>query len=160
KVDKAAQRAGVRLRDLARTTCAAGSGPVQLAIVAESVDDLRIKLDAARSGKADRGVFTGSRVDGKVAFLCPGQGSQRPGMLAELFVAFPRLHRLLELGAPWAKTMFPRAAFTRDERSAQQAAITDTRVAQPTLGIADLAVAEIVQLAGVRPDMLAGHSYG
>ncbi|HEV7556020.1 MAG TPA: acyltransferase domain-containing protein, partial [Kofleriaceae bacterium] len=164
RVDKAAARPGVRLRDLARTTCAAGTGAVQLAIVAESVDDLRTKIEAARTGKADRGVFANESITafgaGSVAFLCPGQGSQRPGMLAELFVSFPRLHRLLELGAPWAKTMFPRAAFTRDERSAQQAAITDTRVAQPTLGIADLAVAEIIQLAGVRPAMLAGHSYG
>jgi acyl transferase domain-containing protein/NAD(P)H-dependent flavin oxidoreductase YrpB (nitropropane dioxygenase family) len=155
---------GLRLRDLARSVCAAGRGPVWIAIVAESIDDLRAKLDGARAGTPDRrGVYIAhpeTERRGAVAFLCPGQGSQRPGMLADLFVAFPRLHRLLELGARWARRMYPPAAFTREERAAQAAALTDTRVAQPALGIADLAVAELLQALGVRPELAGGHSYG
>ena len=38
--------------------------------------------------------------------------------------------------------------------------ITDTRVAQPVLGIADLAMARLFDRVGVRPDMTAGHSFG
>jgi len=150
-----------RLRDLARST-GAMPGPVQVAIVADSLADLRSKLASARAFTGDgKSVFvrTGDAA-GKVAFLCPGQGSQKPGMLADLFVAFPRLHRLLELGAPWAATMLPPSAFGADEQKAQAAALTDTRVAQPALGIADLAVAELLGACGVAPDMLAGHSYG
>ncbi len=98
---------------------------------------------------------------GKVAFLCPGQGSQKPGMLAELFVAFPRLARWLELGGAQLTTkMFPPTAFGADEVTAQTKALTDTRVAQPALGVADLAVADLLASFGVRPDMIAGHSYG
>src|SRR5207245_2683107 len=87
-------------------------------------------------------------------------GSQRPGMLAELFLAFPRLGRLLAKGERWLARIFPPAAFTDDERAAQAAALTDTRVAQPALGIADLAVASLLASFGVVPDMAAGHSYG
>ena len=146
-----------RLRDLARSVCAAGRGPVWVAIVADSIDDLRAKLDGAKAGTPDRrGVYVaglpgdaGKR--GPVAFLCPGQGSQRPGMLAELFITFPRLHRLLALGEKWARTMFPPAPFTREERAAQAAALTDTRVAQPALGIADLAVADLLARSASAP---------
>jgi malonyl CoA-acyl carrier protein transacylase len=81
-------------------------------------------------------------------------------MLADLFVAFPRLRRLLRSGEKWAGTLFPPAAFTKDEKAAQQAAITDTRVAQPTLGIAGMAMFDVLRSVGVQPDLLAGHSYG
>ncbi|CAN5138421.1 hypothetical protein BH11MYX1_BH11MYX1_03800 [soil metagenome] len=151
---------GARLRDLARTV-GQGRGPIVAAVVAESIDDLRTKLAQVRNRTAEATkdiVLDG--VTGKVAFLCPGQGSQKPGMLAELFVAFPRLHRFLELGAPWATTMLPPAAFTPADRAAQAEALTDTRVAQPALGIAGLAMADLLASCGVQPDMLAGHSYG
>jgi acyl transferase domain-containing protein/NAD(P)H-dependent flavin oxidoreductase YrpB (nitropropane dioxygenase family)/NADP-dependent 3-hydroxy acid dehydrogenase YdfG/acyl carrier protein len=153
---------GARLRDLARTS-ARSTGPVVATIVADSVDDLRTKLAQVKSGTAGpttKDVWLATTTEGKLAFLCPGQGSQKAGMLAELFVAFPRLHRLLELGAPWAATMLPPAAFGAADRAAQAQAITDTRVAQPALGIADLAVAELLAACGVHPDMLGGHSYG
>ena len=151
---------GARLRDLARTV-GQGRGPIVAAIVAESIEDLRTKLAQVRTGKGlpTRDIVLGG-VPGKLAMLCPGQGSQKPGMLAELFVAFPRLHRLLALGAPWAATMLPPAAFTPADRKAQAEALTDTRAAQPALGIADLAMGELLASCGVRPDMLAGHSYG
>ena len=149
---------GARLRDLARTV-GQGSGPIVAAIVAESIADLRTKLAQVRAGRASSDIVLGG-VPGKVAVLCPGQGSQKPGMLAELFVAFPRLHRLLALGAPWAATMLPAAAFTPAERAAQATALTDTRVAQPALGMAALAIGDLLASCGVQPDMLAGHSYG
>ena len=153
-----AAASGARLRDLARTV-ARGSGPIVAAIVADSLEDLRVKLAQAKRGETSKDVWS-KGVSGKVAFLCPGQGSQKPGMLVELFVAFPRLHRLLELGAPWAATMLPPSAFGSIDRAAQIAALTDTRVAQPALGMADLAVAELLASCGVTPDMIAGHSYG
>jgi len=152
----------VRLRDIARTAAAAGSGPVQIAIVAESIADLRDKLVAARAGKGDRKnvLLADAATRGKLAFVCPGQGSQKVGMLADLFVAFPRLHRWLALGRKWTPMMYPRQVFTKEERAAQAAALTDTRVAQPALGVADMAVADLLQSLGIAPDMVCGHSYG
>ncbi|WP_007518108.1 type I polyketide synthase [Frankia saprophytica] len=164
-----------RLRDLARTIAEDRSGPVRLAFVVSSLDELPAALARARSFQPDpkAGLFvapdapatagaTGAEVSGpgRVGFLFPGQGSQRPGMLADLFVAFPRLREVLELGPRWAGTMFPPAALSRAEADAQAAAITDTRAAQPTLGLAGLAMAELLGSLGIHADDLAGHSYG
>ncbi|MDQ1393851.1 MAG: hypothetical protein QOF30_2828, partial [Acidimicrobiaceae bacterium] len=149
-----------RLRDLA-WTMAGTRGPVQAALVATDLDDLATKLGHARSFHAAPGVFLASNQEtGKVAFLFPGQGSQSPGMLADLFVAFPRLRRHLEALGDLAPIMFPPAAFSRAETERQRAAITDTRVAQPTLGVAGLAMHGLLGTLGVHPDLAGGHSYG
>ncbi len=152
------------LRDVAAAHLAdAPSRPVRAAVVAADRTDLAAKLDDLRAGRAGNGVHLApdAAADGRVAFLFPGQGSQRPGMLADLFVAFPRLQRLLRLAeARYAPVMFPPYAFGREETARQRAAITDTRMAQPTLGIAGLALAELLGSLGVRPDLAGGHSYG
>ncbi|MFF8971040.1 SDR family oxidoreductase [Streptomyces sp. NPDC014995] len=81
-------------------------------------------------------------------------------MLADLFVALPELRAYLELGRAHADALYPPAAFDDAVRERQRAALTDTRVAQPALGIAGLAAHAVLTAAGVRPDMAAGHSYG
>ncbi|MEA2900796.1 MAG: hypothetical protein QOH36_683 [Actinomycetota bacterium] len=164
---------GSRGRDPAdRHQLPAGVAPGISSIVADDLDDLAAKVERLRAGTAGGGVFVAGdgavtpaagtpASRGRVAFLFPGQGSQRPGMLADLFVAFPRLQRLLRLaGGRHAPVMFPPLAFSRDDKSAQQAALTDTRSAQPTLGLAGLAMHEVLGSVGVRPDLAAGHSYG
>ncbi|HEX5944819.1 MAG TPA: beta-ketoacyl synthase N-terminal-like domain-containing protein, partial [Acidimicrobiales bacterium] len=154
-----------RLRDIAAAV-SAGRGPVRAAIVANDLDDLRGKVARARQRQAAPGVFLADdpvAVDGEaptVAFLFPGQGSQRPGMAADLFVGFAETRPLLRMGERWVDTMLPPAAFDDATRDAQRQAITDTRVAQPALGLADLAAATVLDRFGVAPDMVAGHSYG
>jgi acyl transferase domain-containing protein/NAD(P)-dependent dehydrogenase (short-subunit alcohol dehydrogenase family) len=153
--------APLRLRDLAASVTLEGEGVVQLAVIAATREELRAALQAALAGKADgKDVFFAEAVDGKIAFLYPGQGSQRPNMLRELFLAFPQLRRLLDMGLPWLDALFPPTAWTEEQRTEQKAAITDTRVAQPTLGITGLAMADLLERAGVQPAMAAGHSYG
>jgi acyl transferase domain-containing protein/NAD(P)H-dependent flavin oxidoreductase YrpB (nitropropane dioxygenase family) len=109
---------------------------------------------------APNAAVDGSAGPGKVAFLFPGQGSQRPGMFADVFVAFPELRRHLLHAPGYAGVLYPPAAFDEAGKAAQHAALTDTRVAQPALGIVGLAAHTLLTAAGVRPDMAAGHSYG
>ena len=174
-----------RLRDLALSASRRSDArhePVQAAVVATSVEGLAGQLRRALAGEHDpaagihladaaiAGVAAGNTVAagdadageaaGKVAFLFPGQGSQRPGMLAEVFVAFPELQYYLQLGRDHATALYPPAAFDDTARDRHQADLTDTRVAQPALGITSLAAYALLTTAGVRPDMAAGHSYG
>lgn len=150
------------LRDLA-AEAAAGTGAVRVAVVAADLDELAGRLELARAFTPGAGVHVreDTAEPGQVAFLFPGQGSQRPGMLGELFMAFPSLRELLDT-APGAvvSAMFPPAAFTAPGRTAQRAAVTDTRVAQPALGLAGSAAHLLLGELGVRPDCVAGHSYG
>ncbi|MCM9083247.1 SDR family NAD(P)-dependent oxidoreductase [Streptomyces spororaveus] len=151
------------LRDLAAET-AAPPGRVVVAVVAADLDELAARLERARAFTPGAGVHVreeGAAEPGEVAFLFPGQGSQRPRMLADLFTAFPALRALLDSAPPpVVSTMFPPAAFTAEGRAAQRAAVTDTRVAQPALGLAGAAAHLLLGELGVRPDCVAGHSYG
>ncbi|MFB6823901.1 SDR family NAD(P)-dependent oxidoreductase [Streptomyces virginiae] len=150
------------LRDLAAET-AAGPGPVHVAVVAADLDELAMRLEQARGFVAGAGVHVREEAadPGEVAFLFPGQGSQRPRMLADLFLSFPALRRLLDEAPPSVvSTVFPPTAFTAEGRAAQRAAVTDTRVAQPALGLAGAAAHLLLGELGVRPDCVAGHSYG
>jgi acyl transferase domain-containing protein/NAD(P)H-dependent flavin oxidoreductase YrpB (nitropropane dioxygenase family)/NAD(P)-dependent dehydrogenase (short-subunit alcohol dehydrogenase family) len=150
-----------KLRDLAAGAASHNrTAPARIAFVAASHEDLLAKLDVVKTRRTDPNVHVVTPAGGKVAMLFPGQGSQRPGMLADLFVAFNELRDLTELARKWEKTLFPGAAFAPDQRTAQQRDITDTRVAQPVLGVVDLALARLFERTGVRPDMTAGHSFG
>jgi acyl transferase domain-containing protein/NAD(P)H-dependent flavin oxidoreductase YrpB (nitropropane dioxygenase family)/NADP-dependent 3-hydroxy acid dehydrogenase YdfG len=166
---------GPKLRDFAAASASNGSGQVQAAVVAMDFAHLAEKLEVAKERLTSQGLrsqpvdpVAGVHVaddaqpigPGRVAFLFPGQGSQKPGMLSELFVTLPELRDQLEANPQMARVMFPGAAFDRNARHAQLEAITDTTVAQPALGIAGLAAARALAIAGIRPDMVAGHSYG
>ncbi|MFT3930906.1 MAG: SDR family NAD(P)-dependent oxidoreductase [Spongiibacteraceae bacterium] len=158
--------ARLTLRDLSFTAQGMDSGTsrdlVQCAFVARDCNDLAEKLRIATAHGEHVHIFyrDKSSADEKIAFVFPGQGSQTPNMLADLFVAFPHLQYLLEADADCASILFPPTVYTREEQQAQQRAITDTRVAQPTLGMVEFAAFELLKAMNIEPAMAAGHSYG
>ena len=158
----AASDAPLALRDLARTLWQAGVGPVQIAFVASDLADLRTRLLSARTAHSTSGIHfrDSSQQLGKVAFLFPGQGSQYPGMLRDLLVYFPPQPSLLAAAAPELGVLYPATAYDAETTKRQQLALTDTRVAQPALGLVELVAADWLLSLGIKPDMAAGHSYG
>ncbi|GAB1643165.1 SDR family oxidoreductase [Krasilnikovia sp. MM14-A1259] len=166
-LDRLAAAPDARLRDLAAAASRESdprTGAVRIAVVASDTADLADLLRRALDGEHDprTGLHQPPESDGpgKVAFLFPGQGSQRPGALAELFVAFPELRDYLQLGREYADLLFPATAFDEAAEAAQADRVRDTRVAQPVLGIGGLAADHVLRRLGVRPDMAGGHSYG
>ncbi len=147
-------------KDLAYSLALRNEKAVQLSIVAGSPEDLLLKIDLALSGTAAEGIFPAEKKEGKVAFLFPGQGSQRVNMARTLFTTFPAMRQLLQSKSEYAPIVFPYSVFDEDAAQLQKDQIKDTRRAQPLLGIVDWAIACFLRRLGVEPDMVAGHSYG
>jgi len=173
------------LRDLAWTLSLEASNvrdaKLTLAIVATSLDNLRQKLGWARQALADptkarlddpRGIYFTAEplcLEGKVAFLFPGQGSQYVNMLRDLAVRFPEVRSCFEradralknrIARPLSGYIFPPPTFTEREEHANEEVLTQTDVAQPALGAANLAMFHLLKKLGVEADYMAGHSYG
>ncbi len=170
------------LRDLAAAVCRQSpmSNGCTLAVVAGSLDDLVAKLQTARASLAagakslfhPSGVYHSvetARAAPKTAFLFPGQGSQSVNMLRDLSLAMPGVRAVFEeadkalgtaLEQPLSRFVFPLPSFNDDERAAREAALTQTRVAQPAMGAADVAMLRLLSSLGIRGTMFGGHSYG
>src|SRR5207302_7489238 len=104
---------------------------------------------------------------GKIAFLFPGQGSQYVDMLKHVALTFPHVRQSLEKADSCLVAQFekPLSSFVYppplpDQRELQELELQQTRVAQPALAAADMAMYELLGTLGVGPDMAGGHSYG
>jgi acyl transferase domain-containing protein/NAD(P)H-dependent flavin oxidoreductase YrpB (nitropropane dioxygenase family)/NAD(P)-dependent dehydrogenase (short-subunit alcohol dehydrogenase family) len=152
-----------------------------LAIVASSSQDLAQKLSQAirdlSNPKLDRidnprGVYFSQlplASNGKLAFLFPGQGSQYPDMLCELAMMFSEIRESFEtadrvinsrIPRGLSSYVFPPPRFEEEEEKSARRALMQTDLAQPALGAAELGLFRLLGCFGVKPDMLAGHSYG
>ncbi|WP_454046912.1 SDR family NAD(P)-dependent oxidoreductase [Chryseobacterium sp. Marseille-Q8038] len=151
---------GIPLKDIAYSLSISSEKPIQFSIVADTVEDLMMKLELVLLGIETKDTFTVNKKEGKVAFTFPGQGSQRINMARDLFVVFPAMRKIIDEYPELEKVVFPSKTFNEADLKQQKETIKDTRLAQPLLGIVDLALAKFLESLGIIPDMLAGHSYG
>ena len=162
---------------LARAAESRGAAPVRLALVASDFTALAADLDKVmahlRNGQAlppHLKLNTGTPAEApKVAFVFPGQGAQYVNMGRETALFIDEMRQSLEHADRSLKGQFPRrlsqyilppAAFDAETEAAQQAALTDTRVAQPAIGAVSLGYLALAERLGLKASATAGHSYG
>ncbi len=118
----------------------------------------------------DGAAYGSGPVEGKLAVLFPGQGTQYTGMLRDFACRFPSMLDTLDeansvLGAAFSgkrlhELIYPHPTFDAESAQANQAALTSTDVAQPAIGAASLGAFRVLQGFGLKAEAFAGHSYG
>jgi len=172
-----------RLRDVAYTSWRHASGSDdahRLALVATDSRDLETKLTQAlkrlQDGKRDhfstRGgsLYASKPIEGALAFLFPGEGSQYSGMLAPLAMRFPSVRRWFDL---WQGLYKERASVTPREvlfppptgvdegvRQRLEQRLHDMDMGSEASFIAAQALYDLFGRLGLRADMMLGHSTG
>ena len=120
------------------------------------------------------GVFFGrGHPPGKLAMLFPGQGSQYVGMMRDLACRWPQMQTTLaEANASFAQHraadderrlsdfIYPLPVFRDEDRQRNEEALRGTEITQPALGALSLGALRVLEHFHVRPDTVAGHSYG
>ncbi|MCG8458542.1 MAG: acyltransferase domain-containing protein, partial [Holophagales bacterium] len=134
----------------------------RLALVCDSAEDAATVLDPidperVTSGRADT-------LEAPVVFLFSGQGSQYPGMGADLYRSQPlfrqRVDRCCELLEPHLGEDLRRTLFAPADDPLAAEALRQTRLAQPALFVVEYALAELWRSWGIEPQAMIGHSIG
>ena len=121
------------------------------------------QLGSLASGAPAAGAVAGAAAAGSTAFLFSGQGSQRPGMGAELYLAYPAFAAAVDaacecldarLGRSLREVMFA------PQGTADAALLDQTGYTQAALFALEVGLYRLVTSCGLTPDYLLGHSVG
>nr|WP_255342605.1 type I polyketide synthase [Nocardia sp. CNY236] len=133
------------------------------AVVADTRDGLLAGMHALATDGTAPGVFRGKSGEGKTAFLCAGQGSQRPGMGAELYRAQPVFAAAFDAACAEFDTHLDRplheVVFAQAE-SPEAALLDTTAFTQPAVFALETALFRLLEHWDVTPALLLGHSVG
>ncbi|WPO70375.1 SDR family NAD(P)-dependent oxidoreductase [Streptomyces sp. KN37] len=130
-------------------------------VVAETSQEAASALLGAARGErpAPGSAMAKAVTHGRVAFVFSGNGSQWPGMGAELLRTDPDFRRAVE---HVAEVLDPLLGWSVVDAMAEGDAerLRSTEVAQPLLFTYQLAVVEVLRARGVQPEAVVGHSVG
>ncbi|MPZ19324.1 MAG: acyltransferase domain-containing protein [Luteitalea sp.] len=166
----------VALKDLAFTlNVGSDLGPVRLAIVAGTTQDLAQKLERAEAALRDprctrlrdnNGVYFFDQPlaqQGSVAFVFPGEGSQYPNMLADLCLHFPVVRATFDFmdrafidhprGYLPSEVIFPHEKKAPDR-------LWEMDTGAEAVFAANQAMAALLGALQIRPRFMTGHSTG
>lgn len=156
-------------------------GAHRLAIVVADVPGLLKALPQAKKRLAEMGdapvawstrggvAYSPERTEGKLAFLFPGEGSQYPGMFADLAMCFDEVQQWLDFwhglyGLPTGQTrtdiVFPSSEIGDERRKELEQRMHDMDVGSESVFIGGMAMHELMTALGVEPDVMLGHSSG
>jgi 8-amino-7-oxononanoate synthase len=187
---KLAETVSGELSDIAFTLSRRAAGDARLSLVADSLPELKTRLLAAATALEKRGdeasdalsppnpsapiqlapsiVFAqGPFPAPKVAFLFPGQGAQKVGLLQEAYEQLPAFAQALdqlddslgpELHEKLGGTL--RGFLYAPPSPEAEARLTATQVCQPAMAALGLALHSLLGRMGVQPDFTLGHSLG
>ncbi|WP_328622104.1 type I polyketide synthase [Streptomyces sp. NBC_00354] len=156
----------------------------RLAVVAADTDafvrrlrDARRQLADGARGDLGDGAFAADAplppAQRRIAFLFPGQGSQRPGMMQDLYERFTGFRATVDalsavarrnIGFDLTDLLYGEASAGDgdgdgdDQELRQRLAATD--VCQPLLGTVQIAATRLLADCGLAPDLTLGHSVG
>ncbi|QSB13995.1 amino acid adenylation domain-containing protein [Natronosporangium hydrolyticum] len=132
------------------------------AVIADSSGAAAMALRGKEPGSLAAGV---APMRPRVAFMFPGQGSQRPGMGAHLYESEPAFRDEVDacarfltplLGLDLRALLFPPAG--AEPAAAEQ--LERTEFAQPALFTVEYALVRLLDSWGVKPEAMIGHSVG
>ena len=151
--------------------------PLRVSVVSSGRADLSDKLSQVLKKGFDEGyslptgihVGVGEPWQGKKAFLFPGQGAQTVNMGSDVAQALPQSLEVWDFSAeldrhtnrePLHHKVFPKPVFSEEAKDGQQADLTKTQWAQPAIGVASMALLNVLEELNIQADCCAGHSYG
>ncbi|MGW2635077.1 type I polyketide synthase [Streptomyces chattanoogensis] len=155
---------GLRARDVAHALATSRTLHRHRAVISGS-DRAQLLSAAARFGRGERtaGVTPHDSAPGGLAFVFPGQGSQRNGMGRETAEAFPVFGQALGEVCAALDPLLPRpltSVMWATPDSEEAALLDDTAYTQPALFALQVALYRLFESWGVVPDHLVGHSVG
>lgn len=172
---------GYLVSDIAATLMAQDANlPHRIAVVAKDTEDLQKKINQAIKRLNDNTgvrwstrngiVYSKTPIDGKVAFMFPGEGSQYLNMFTDLALHFDEVRKWFDFwrrlyddvpGESRTDILFPpQSELTEQRRTALEKRLNDMDVGSEAVFVGGQAIYALLKSLGVQPDAMVGHSTG
>jgi acyl transferase domain-containing protein/phosphopantetheinyl transferase (holo-ACP synthase) len=126
--------------------------------------------EGASTWKASRArqVYGRGHSDARLGFIFPGEGSQYPGMFADIAL-FPQVQHWLDFwhgmhdlpaGQTHTDIVFPTCEVRHEHLTGREQRLHDMDVGSEAAFIGGMAMFDLLRALGVEPDVMVGHSSG